>query len=147
MTKRHGPIGWNLIFSNRYLLIGLAAAFTFLAVACGSNGDSVSTAPTTPDTEPTSATQTGDSEIGDPENGRKLFTGQSCSACHRTGGGRLVGPGLAGISSRGDDAYIRQSMREPGAIVVDGFPNVMSDFSRLSEQDVNDLIAYLRTLN
>jgi cytochrome c1 len=45
------------------------------------------------------------------------------------------------------DEYLRQSIREPGAFTVPGFsPGLMPPFTGLTDQQVNDLIAYLKTL-
>jgi len=86
------------------------------------------------------------------EAGKNLFV--SCSACHATDGNKAVGPGLGGVYARaGDrtsldaDAYIEQSIREPAAFVVDGFSPLMPSFDYLSESDVTNLIAYLKTLD
>jgi cytochrome c2 len=88
-------------------------------------------------------------------DGEAAFSSNGCSACHSTGSNTVVGPGLAGIGGRaGDrvpglsaDDYLAQSLREPGAFVVDGFAPIMSSFSHLSADDVNSLVAYLKTLN
>lgn len=135
----------KLAIYNRIVLVGFIASLTVLVVACGSSADS-----SVPEATTGSETTTGAQPIagaGDAEAGRKLFTSEGCSACHRTSGDRLVGPGLAGISTRSDEAYIRQSLEDPGAVVVDGYPNVMTNFSRLSDEKVDNLIAYLKTLN
>lgn len=93
---------------------------------------------------------------GTPEEiGEALFASNGCSACHSTGSNAVVGPGLAGIGDRAGsrvagldaDAYISQSVREPGAFIVDGFTNSMSSFAGLSDAEVTNLIAYLKTLN
>ena len=84
------------------------------------------------------------------ERGEVLFTGSSgCSGCHSTGSETLVGPGLAGISSRSSDADILQSITDPGAVVVTDFPDsVMPQIfeATLSSDELNDLIAYLKSL-
>jgi cytochrome c2 len=100
---------------------------------------------------------------GDPERGKDIFfassIGQSagCRVCHSIKfGEKKVGPSLAGIATRAAtripgmsaEAYIRQSIEDPGAYVVEGFPNVMlPDMAeKLSDQDMEDLIAFLMTL-
>ncbi len=88
------------------------------------------------------------------EKGQRLFRTESCSACHSTGSNRVVGPGLAGIKDAagsrrpGLDAseYLRESIVTPGEFVVDGFSNIMPEFSRLSADDIDNLIAYMQTL-
>jgi cytochrome c2 len=107
-------------------------------------------APETSMMEPTS--------IGNPGNGEQLFLVHICNSCHMVDQElTLVGPSLQGIASRAGSRveglttveYIRQSILEPNAYVVDTFPmGVMPQTfaTILSDQDVNDLIAYLLTL-
>ena len=131
------------------------------AVACGTSFDASdsSESVTTPEA-PASGEQAATSVVTpvasvsgeqaavpeDVEEGRSLFQSGGCSACHSTGANRVVGPGLAGIGIRGDDAYIRQSIKDRQAVIVEGYPDVMPDFSRPSDQKVDDLVAYLKTL-
>jgi len=100
---------------------------------------------------------------GDPERGRSLFmsTGfgvnTGCRTCHSLEPGvRLVGPSLAGIGERAGtrvagldaDEYLRRSILDPDAYVVDGFPagQMFPNYDeRLDDQQVEDLIAFLLT--
>ena len=91
-------------------------------------------------------------DAGDADAGKNLFV--SCSVCHAIDDKKVVGPGLGGVYARaGDrtsldaDAYIAQSIREPNAFVVDGFSPLMPSYDYLSESDVLNLIAYLKTLD
>ncbi len=93
---------------------------------------------------------------GDPLSGEQLFADNGCTACHSTGEETIIGPGLAGIYARSEgrvdsrtaEAYIEESIREPGAFVVDGFTEgLMPSFDDLSASEITDLIAYLKTLN
>ena len=81
------------------------------------------------------------------ERGAATFTA-NCAGCHSTGDNRIAGPGLAGISSRGDDDYIRESIVDPTAIVVEGFPPIMPACfgTTLSVDELEDLIVYLKSL-
>lgn len=101
---------------------------------------------------------------GDVEAGKALFEksvleGQAgCVTCHsREPGVVLVGPSLANIGNEAvemvpkmaAEEYLRQSIIQPDAFIVDSFPagtmpKVWGDV--LSEQQVNQLIAYLLTL-
>ncbi len=86
-------------------------------------------------------------------------TGFACSNCHSVDSDAvLVGPSLLGISERattrveGEDAqtYIHNSIVVPNDYLVEGFnaglmPQVYADV--LSEQDLEDVIAYLMSLN
>jgi cytochrome c2 len=107
--------------------------------------------PDSSDDDSGSAAAAPESGTGDADAGRNLFI--SCGGCHSTDDSQVVGPGLGGIYARAGertsldaDAYIAQSLREPGAFVVDGFPAVMPSFSYLGDDDIQNLIAYLKTL-
>jgi mono/diheme cytochrome c family protein len=58
---------------------------------------------------------------GDPERGAELFLSKGCGACH-DGPGHVgsadMGPDLSTLASRATEAYVRQSVRDPDAIVV-----------------------------
>lgn len=88
--------------------------------------------------------------------GRALFNQQGCAACHTIQGvsSGQVGPDLTNIATVagtrvGDmeaEAYIRQSILEPNAHMVEGFdPDVMpQDFGdKLSDEQLNDLVTFL----
>ncbi len=101
----------------------------------------------------------------DPVAGRKLFMGTTlgtntgCIVCHSLEPGRrLVGPSLAGVATRAPtavpglsaEAYLRQSIVEPNAHVVEGYPpnQMPPNFAEtLSEQQISDLVAFLLTLH
>lgn len=98
---------------------------------------------------------------GDPERGAQLFTQSvgdmpSCSTCHALDDTRIVGPGMAGVAARAERRvegvsaveYLHNSIVEPGAYVVEGFPNVMPEVfeQTLSDAEIRDLIAYLLSL-
>ncbi len=125
--------------------IALVAGAMFLVAAC-SGGSGV--VPTHDPALPP--------HVADVSNGERLFKNEGCSACHSTGTRRVTGPGLAGIGNSAAtrdleltaEQYIEKSIRNPGAFVVDGFNNIMpKTYSRLPQDDVDDLIVYLKTLN
>ncbi len=95
------------------------------------------------------------SAAGDPANGETLFNTLGCAACHAVDSETvMVGPSLKDVSEdAGEDVegmsaeeYIRQSIVDPGAYLVEGFSNVMPPFNTLSDSDLNDLVAYLLSL-
>ena len=90
--------------------------------------------------------------------GEKLFAELGCATCHRTDTqGR--GPNLQGIFGRpvlladgrtltADENYVRESILDPGAKVVNGFKPVMPTFQGLvSEEQLNALVAYVKSLS
>lgn len=101
---------------------------------------------------------------GDPDAGKELFekagvaTGAGCVICHSTREGQvLVGPSLYDVGDRAAtripgmsaEEYLRQSILDPNAYVVEGFPanQMLSDYrERLTPQQLDDLVAYLLTL-
>jgi len=134
--------------SNIFVISVLAVFTLFAVVACVEPTENpFGTTTPVPATEKASS---GGSEpvVSGPDiaNGESLFKGLGCSACHTTGSDKLVGPGLSGISSKGND-YILESIVDPAAVIVYGFNNLMpTTFASLKESDLEDLIAYLKTL-
>lgn len=112
-----------------------------------------------PATEEPAAADIPDPEsIGDPANGQTLFVNNACSGCHNVASeDTLVGPGLLNVKYRAGQRvegmsavdYIHTSIVDPNAYVVEGFPAgvmVQTYGSTLSEDQINDIIAYLLTL-
>ena len=92
------------------------------------------------------------------EKGEKLFKTQACFTCHSTDGTKIVGPTFKGIYGRDekmqgggtikvDDAYIHESIVNPLAKIVDGYPPAMPSYQgRIKEEEISDIIEYLKTL-
>lgn len=112
--------------------------------------------------ETVAATGSGAADIpADPvEAGRYWFSQApaNCSVCHSLEPDVVVvGPSLAGIATRGAEripgmsaeAYLRQSILDPGAFVVPGFPDAMARNlgEQLSSDQINHIIAFLRALD
>lgn len=93
---------------------------------------------------------------GNAQAGEDVFTSNGCAGCHSLEpGDDRVGPSLAGLADRAGDRrpdytaemYIYESIVEPGAYTVDGFPSGMmpSGFGgSLSTQEMADLVAFLK---
>ena len=79
------------------------------------------------------------------ESGRKLFESENCTRCHALAPGeRSLAPILAGY---GSDAWLRGLLQDAGAPGYYGVQNKMPAFEKeLESQQLDDLIAYLRTL-
>lgn len=97
----------------------------------------------------------GDEEAS-AERGEALFVQNACNACHSLDGRTLVGPSFQGLfgsevpledgsTVTADEDYLRESIVEPGAKVVEGFPNVMQPYSHLSESEIQSLVEFIKT--
>lgn len=90
--------------------------------------------------------------------GAKLFRSYGCSGCH-IGRGLVRAPELSGVYGSqvplsdgtivlADEAYIRDSILQPKKQVVAGYTPVMPSFAgRVSQSDLIELIAYVRSLS
>lgn len=135
---------------SNLVLISVLAVLTLFAVAACAEGTENPFGTTTPvPTEDASSPGSSNPEPSGPDvaNGETKFTGLGCSGCHTTDSSKRVGPGLAGIAARGDE-YIRTSITDPAAELVEGYANLMpTSFASLKQSDLDDLVAYLKTLN
>ncbi len=90
--------------------------------------------------------------VGDVAAGEALYRGLGCVACHSLDGTAGVGPSYLGLGERAASAlegysaeeYVRESIINPCAYVVDGFNCVMPQNygDQLSPQDLADLVAF-----
>ncbi len=92
------------------------------------------------------------------ESGKHIFRSKACVTCHSVGGERAIGPTVRGMFGaerelangtmvKADENYIRESIMDPMKKIVKGYAPHMPTFrGMLSDEDVNDLIAYLKTL-
>ena len=81
--------------------------------------------------------------------GKVLFETRGCASCHTiTPNRKSLGPNLFGIAERQPETYIRQSIIDPGAIIVSGYDDVvMPDFGDiLDDRQVNALVEYLSSI-
>lgn len=95
--------------------------------------------------------------------GRRLVQQLGCNACHSTDGSVIVGPSYQGLFGEevtvitngeertvvADEEYIRRSIYEPNADVVEGFNSglMQSYEDQLSDEDVDKIIEYLKTFS
>ena len=97
-------------------------------------------------------------EAPSAQKGKELTETLGCLGCHSVDGSVRVGPSFQGLFGRqvelegggkatADEAYLRESINQPKAKVVKGFPNVMPEFKgKISEEDLSAIVAYLKTL-
>jgi mono/diheme cytochrome c family protein len=93
--------------------------------------------------------------LAQAKTGEQIFTAAGCAGCHTfapAGSNGTIGPNLnelktqAGNIEPGKSAeeYVRESIEDPSAFIVKGFPNAMPPFKgRLTDQQINALIDYL----
>ncbi len=89
--------------------------------------------------------------------GERVFTRMGCAACHQPVA-TARGPSLHGLfgsqvplqngqSVLADEEYLRESIMNPAAKLVSGYPNLMPTYqNQLAQEDLMSLIAYLKSL-
>jgi cytochrome c oxidase subunit II len=94
---------------------------------------------------------------GGPEAGKVMVAQNGCGGCHSLDGSKLTGPTWRGLfgsdvklsdgkTVKADEAYLTESIQDPSAKVVQGFPgNVMPKFN-LSDAQIKAIVSYIETL-
>ena len=114
--------------------------------------DEAETSEVVEDTEETASSE------GSVSSGEALFVEKTCFACHSLDGVDGVGPSLvdmlgneveldSGETLIRDEAYLRRSILDPQIELVKDYSPSMLLFDGLSESEVDDLIAYLRSFS
>jgi cytochrome c oxidase subunit 2 len=105
-------------------------------------------------------------EEGDPEEkgkpldelGASLYVNLGCSTCHSIDGTKGQGPSWKGIYGQQhkmtdgksflvDDNYIRESILNPQAKIVEGYGGIMPSYQgQIRERQLLAVIAYMKTL-
>lgn len=99
--------------------------------------------------------------IGNAARGAQLVRINGCLACHSTDGTKLVSNSFKGLYGKktivitdgqereltASDDYIRRSIRDPASDLAKGFSNLMPPLGdKLSDEDINNIIAYLKEI-
>ena len=90
-------------------------------------------------------------QTGDPEKGKGLFNA-NCAACHKLDK-KLIGPPLEGISEKRDREWLHAWIKDNNALRASGDADAiaifdeysgmaMQAFPQLSDQDIDDILAY-----
>lgn len=91
-----------------------------------------------------------------PELGELLYRQQGCQACHSLDGTTVVGPSFQnlfgaqrtftdGTSAVADENYLRESILEPNAHIVQGFQPIMpASYGGLQERQLTALIEFIK---
>ena len=53
----------------------------------------------------------------DIARGLEVFAEKGCTACHKVGGGKLVGPDLKGVTARRDETWIKRMILRPDVMI------------------------------
>ena len=150
------------MFKRTTLLLSLVLIVVLLALtACGGGA-----------AKPAGGEQPTAAAGGNADSGKKLFNepviasagSPGCVTCHSLEKGKtLVGPSMAGIATEAaadlkkadykgtaktTEEFLKESIVSPDVMVTQGFqPGIMpKTYTKLSAQEVNDLVAYLMTL-
>jgi cytochrome c oxidase subunit 2 len=90
--------------------------------------------------------------------GQQLYQSLGCASCHGANGEGGRGPSLAGLYGRealitggqkvrADEVYLRESIVNPQAKLVDGFGPIMPTFQgQISEDQILQLLAFIKSL-
>lgn len=94
------------------------------------------------------------------DRGRELYQGKQCVTCHSLDGSPRVGPSWLkifgregklsnGESYKADENYIRESILNPQAKIVEGFSagGMPSYQGQLSDDDISGIIAFMKTVD
>ena len=93
--------------------------------------------------------------LAQAKTGDQIFTAAGCAGCHTFGPANsngTIGPNLNELKTqaakmekgKSADEYIRESLEDPGAFIVEGFPNAMPSFKgRLTDAQIKALIDFL----
>ena len=133
------------------LVLVLISLVFLVELASYSRSSESATSPVNPDTVAALI------QDADAAHGNQLIEDYGCIACHRLGVENGVAPSFVGIAERAVQrhppldapAYIYESITNPQAFVVEDYVPVMpQDYrSRLSDQELGDIIAYLLTVD
>jgi len=89
--------------------------------------------------------------------GQALVAANGCAACHSTTGAQGIGPtwrGLFGSEEEltdgttviAEEAYLAESIHDPQAKIVAGFETQLMPTYGFTEQQIADIVAYIKTL-
>lgn len=103
------------------------------------------------------AAKGGNEEVS-AERGETIAQDNGCMTCHSTDGTKLVGPTWQnvyghevtledGSTVTADEEYLRESIVDPNAKIVEGYPPSMTPYDYLSDSEISSLIEYIKSLS
>ena len=135
------------------LLVAIASLVAVVVAGCG--GD-----PTSGDAEvnPTAAEPTPTVNVArEVARGKRLVEMHGCLDCHTTDGRDQIGPTWKSLHGSpvtladgqvvvADEGYLRASVREPNAQIVEGYlPDIMLP-TQLTEAEIASIVEYIKSL-
>ena len=92
------------------------------------------------------------------ERGQEIANSFGCAGCHTITGEVTQGPSWLDLFGKTetlndgtevlvDEAYVQESILDPSLKLVQGFDALMPTFSTLTDADIQDIIAFMRTLS
>ena len=89
------------------------------------------------------------------QDGQQLFTSKGCNACHKVGGGRLVGPDLKNVTNRRTKDWIKKFIKDSKALIDGGDSDAIAVFEEymkvpmpaqnLSDAELDALVTYFES--
>lgn len=104
------------------------------------------------------AADEGEDEEVSVERGETVAQDNGCMTCHSTDGTDLVGPTWEnlyghevtledGSTVTADEEYLYESIVDPNAKIVEGYPPSMTPYDYLSDSEINSMIEYIKSLS
>jgi cytochrome c oxidase subunit II len=89
--------------------------------------------------------------------GQALVAANGCAACHSVNGAQGIGPTWFGLFGHevlftdgttviADEAYLAESIHDPQAKIVDGFETQLMPSYGFTDEQIADIVAYIKTL-
>jgi len=89
--------------------------------------------------------------------GQALVAANGCAACHSINGAQGIGPTWSGLFGHevhmtdgttviADEAYITESIHDPQAKIVEGFETQLMPSYGFTDEQIADIVAYIKTL-
>jgi len=88
------------------------------------------------------------------ETGEQVFQ-KKCAGCHTIGGGKLVGPDLAGVTSRREEDWLFRQIQQPDTLIAEKDPialQLLQEYNMpmvplgLEDSEVAAVISYLKSI-
>ncbi|MBC7963887.1 MAG: cytochrome c oxidase subunit II [Steroidobacteraceae bacterium] len=133
----------------------------FCSQYCGTAHSSmISTVEALPEAEFAAWLKQGSSTTATRPDGRKLAQEKGCLGCHSLDGTPGVGPAFKGLyqsqvevmragkplTVTADEAYLKESIRQPEALIVKGFQPIMPADPDLTDEQLEALVEFIKGL-